>query len=951
MDYLPRPKNAVLPPIQLEIGDVEKYWSEASWSDYTAGTHWNAFPERNGYPYAEWWYQTSQWDDQIWTKDFIYWLTEMRHRPKENIRDLAIAWLYFGVLSEVSQCRLHLPRYWRTTDGGQRILRMTSKDMQDLFDLWWRSARYLSGSFHVRGDPESMTLEAHPDISAEEQAILTEQPWYYDEHDSITLAKLDSQDRCISIERLGECLRRSKLILTILVLQNLLDSETVFVICSLHETLSRMAYCIFNGETIEKYEDKYQDVLRDTAWASDANFCGYFHESISNLGWCPLTVNAFLLDTTRSLASDYFAINTKSPQSDEDHSACTTEMCLAYQLDWKNYPMVHSDSDSCSCNKLLADPEITGAVIANDSNFPLVRVSSRKDAAGVPGDATIEILDSASEQPYVAISHVWSHGLGNPHENSLPTCQLLRIQSLVNKLGKDAPDKGDADVSMPFWMDTLCVPREPKDLRRKAIMRMRKTYENAKHVLVIDKNLCALTSSDMTTLEILSYMANSVWTTRLWTLQEGRLAKSLWFQFKDGALSFERLIDKEVLIGQDSSNATHYADPDAPFRTLYIELVLFSAEIARRNIQNADVSRPEDSWDEAGGLYHQLRLMQLSLRGRSTSWASDEAICLCNLLDKDVAPILEFDTYHPEERMGALWKQWNGIPSSIIFNSFPRIAQRGLRWAPKTVLRHNQEGWLLNPNVQNGRELGYVSADGVQVKMTGLQLGSQPWLRSYLAGGPGTSRDNVVVWEAGLHNNISDWYNITTKKPVNTQAPDYDPDAPGSFAIVAGAPSMRAVTTDGCAGLIVLITRREATDGRVFVTSLCHAYIMRTTEEEGLLYQAAYEARKIINEAYRDQHIENWMAHEWITDAVDKVGERALRIPAIKNHFEATMGVNPRHPISMWWRAAAPNMRQDFELRRTKGDICWFREHLVDRDLRTANPAVAFPDNQSWVVD
>jgi hypothetical protein len=950
MDYLPRPKDAVLPPIQLEIGDVEKYWSEASWSDYEAGVHWSSFPNRNGYTHGEWWDETSLWEDQVWTQDFVYWLTEMRHRPKEELRDLAIAWLYFGVLSEVSQCRLHLPRFWRITDGGQKILRMTSEDMQNLFHLWWINGRFLSGSFHARGDLNSLTLEAHPDISAEEQAVLTERPWKH-KYDQRPFAKLDSQGRCISMERLGECLKKSKLILHLFVKQNLLDSETVFVICSLYETLGRMARYVFHGETIEKYEEQYRGCLTETAWASDAGYCQYFHESISTLGWCPRTANAFRLDTSRTLASDYFAINTKSPQSDEDHSACTIEMCLAYQLDWENYPKIHSDSDNCSCDNLLVDPEITGRVLADGVSFPLVQVSSREDGARDSGEATIEILDSASEHAYVAISHVWSHGLGNPQENSLPACQLLRIQSLVDKLGKTALDEHHADSSMPFWMDTLCVPREPQELRRKAIMRMRETYENAEHVLVIDKNLCALMSSDLTALEIISHMANSVWTTRLWTLQEGRLAKRLWFQFKDEALNLRKLLDEAVAAASERSFplATYYADPTAPLRPLYTELVIFRASIAQRYIQDAAESRPPDSLNEDGNLYHQLQLIQGSLRGRSTSWASDEAICLCNLLGKDLAPILEYDTDHPEERMGAFWKQWRGISSGIIFNSFPRLTQEGLRWAPKTVLRHNQEGWLLHPNVRNGKELGQVSANGVLVKMAGLRLGfTQPWLKAHLAGGPGLG-EMFVVMEADLDNNISGWYNVSVKEPVHTQAPDYDPDTHGSFAIIAGWSSMRAVSTAGCPALIVSI--RRTIPGRNFVTSLCHVHLVRATDEEGLLYLQAYEARTIINMAYLEQQIEDWRAHAWITDAVDMVGERALAIPAVKSIFESTMGQNPENPIAEWWRAASSEMRQDFELRRTRGDIYWFREYHVNHSLRTVSPAVAFSDNQEWVVD
>lgn len=35
---------------------------------------------------------------------------------------------------------------------------------------------------------------------------------------------------------------------------------------------------------------------------------------------------------------------------------------------------------------------------------------------------------------YTPISHVWSDGLGNPHENSMPLCQLQHFEKLIEKL-------------------------------------------------------------------------------------------------------------------------------------------------------------------------------------------------------------------------------------------------------------------------------------------------------------------------------------------------------------------------------------------------------------------------------------------------------------------------------------------------------------------------------------
>lgn len=167
----------------------------------------------------------------------------------------------------------------------------------------------------------------------------------------------------------------------------------------------------------------------------------------------------------------------------------------------------------------------------------------------------------------------------------------------------------------------------------------------------------------------------------------------------------------------------------------------------------------------------------------------------------------------------------------------------------------------------------------------------------------------------------------------------------------------RVVEYKGCeygwvstwAALIVSIRRTIL--NMHFATSLCHAYIVRATDEEGPIYMAAFEARTIINKTYIDENIQDWWTHSWIIDAVDKIGERTLGISAVKSNFDSIMGQNPQSPIAEWWRAASPEMQQDFELRRTTGDICWFREYHVSQSMKTASPAVASPDGQRWFVD
>lgn len=65
------------------------------------------------------------------------------------------------------------------------------------------------------------------------------------------------------------------------------------------------------------------------------------------------------------------------------------------------------------------------------------------------GERNSPVVRETREQPYVAISHVWSHGLGNAKENSLPWCQVLKLFDVVRRY---------VNPSFGLWVDTLTVP-------------------------------------------------------------------------------------------------------------------------------------------------------------------------------------------------------------------------------------------------------------------------------------------------------------------------------------------------------------------------------------------------------------------------------------------------------------------------------------------------------------
>lgn len=103
-------------------------------------------------------------------------------------------------------------------------------------------------------------------------------------------------------------------------------------------------------------------------------------------------------------------------------------------------------------------------------------------------------------------------GLGNVTKNAIRICQLRRIQSFVDQMYPGLPPH------VPFWMDTLCVPRE-KDGKKIAIKKMKFCYEAADKVLVLDSVILRnpLTSEPC---DAFLGIITSRWRFRLWTLQE-----------------------------------------------------------------------------------------------------------------------------------------------------------------------------------------------------------------------------------------------------------------------------------------------------------------------------------------------------------------------------------------------------------------------------------------------
>ena len=233
-------------------------------------------------------------------------------------------------------------------------------------------------------------------------------------------------------------------------------------------------------------------------------------------GWCPNRIS--MLQQLLTTSGMYFASSLGGlDTAPGKHARCSESRCLVHHLNRDTYKSQHL-CDESRCNLIGPRAEDIEAAIET-GGIPLLRVVKSLPSS----DVSVEIVRSDLQAPprYVAISHVWSDGRGNLGSNRLPTCQLLYLDSKVSEL------YSDVKAPILFWMDTICVPAAGEG-RRVAVGRMRKTYENAEKVLVLDAEL---ESASMQTFpeDILMRITCSGWMRRLWTLQEGVLAQQLFF--------------------------------------------------------------------------------------------------------------------------------------------------------------------------------------------------------------------------------------------------------------------------------------------------------------------------------------------------------------------------------------------------------------------------------------
>ena len=256
---------------------------------------------------------------------------------------------------------------------------------------------------------------------------------------------------------------------------------------------------------------------------------------LEEAGWCKF----LLAKLPRQLRVRYF-LSYIIPFDAREHISCSRAMCKARppELPIPYFEPVHTSKD-CACSSVsIAGADIEPILQKGDIPVLTFAEISR-------GERRLEITSAQrhdAQRPqshFVAISHVRHTGLGNLGKQALPYCQLASIQLIANDLSHSNITIPTNSLPTPFWIDTLCLPIQ-RSSRFNALRHVREVYRCATKVVVLDPSLYQRSVASFE--DCIIRIRYSAWKQRLWTLQEGILARELYIKFRNRSYQLDEII-------------------------------------------------------------------------------------------------------------------------------------------------------------------------------------------------------------------------------------------------------------------------------------------------------------------------------------------------------------------------------------------------------------------------
>jgi hypothetical protein len=544
---------------------------------------------------------------------------------------------------------------WTTTSRGRLRLEQRSRNDQAAFLQTWLFFGMLEEVIGFRVDVQDFVEGGYITTSRLQNYI---RRWYDN------LREMSEAERKASFQRMQGCLKeaRSHCMIDLDEMKDdcPLTPEVRLSIRILGESLSNAQFYIWQSVTGESLHGN--DDCRGK-WGLSKLLC----ETMLRQNWCPSEVS-FLqyYPPAASNSGMHYAMSLLCLESNL-HQKCSEQVCAFSQIDERSYKPKHCTVGSSVCDGNCSPIDLELSLdeimsILHGGGLPLLRVS----LSSSPKTITCSVIHYVEGLEYVAISHVWSDGLGNPRRNALSSCQLTFLAQSIGAIQNSDRQNSVArfrtlpeNLEVVLWLDTLCVPVDERHriFRDLALNRMYLTYRNSAMVLVLDSDLYQRRISS--TLESTIVTLCSAWTRRLWTLQEGILGVGrLLVLFKDGSFDLWKGVN-ELEKEQKAAPWTSH-----PLLSFACRTSLWRVE------QSKGVNRI--SW------------LSRDFKWRSTTKFNDEALIFANLTGLDTQPLLRWPD--AENRMKTAISMTPKLPRRIIFAPGPRFIEEGYRWAVTSFL-------------------------------------------------------------------------------------------------------------------------------------------------------------------------------------------------------------------------------------------------------------------------
>ena len=453
------------------------------------------------------------------------------------------------------------------------------------------------------------------------------------------------------------------------------------------------------GETLQREQPEIADSLakRTRFWDAPSDLpktwghSKYLRDKLLGQNWCPRSIRRLEL-TMRNVSGVYFAYSRKEPPpKTENHTGCTFWKCVALSRKLQR----HSDGTECRC-PTISPNEAEIERIVEMGSIPLVEYDATGQLKIIPVDRT-----QLQNFKFGALSYSWNDGLLPAARNrrGMPRCQLQQLRRTFNKAAECTGAR-----NIPFWVDVLCLPLQDEILGR-AINQMRDIYGGASTVLVWDADLLKTTlGKDLVEVNVRITLGG--WAKRLWTLQEGILARDLRFEFRGEELVSTKDLEQRRNQARDDLWDSHHHVWEAGHP--------FSA--AMWSLKKREAT-------------HQVEQVWQAVQFRSSTFPSDETVCLANLLEMDAEEITKITSTKDDEDLSTrrMIRFLNlleedrrlGIPSAIIFLPGPKLNDQHYSWAPASWMTEQAYKYPLHRNL---RRIGQISRLGFSVEFPGILL-------------------------------------------------------------------------------------------------------------------------------------------------------------------------------------------------------------------------------------